>query len=136
MKILITGHKGFIGSNLLSALKKRGHYCWTMEMNDDFDELKLESIISRCDVIFHVGAISDTTLQDANKMLYYNYTIRFKMSKKYQVLEEKEDLSYKNINKKLRRLYLLHKNDKTALRFIKNYIENELPSMIKKQISK
>ena len=58
------------------------------------------------------------------------------MSKKYQVLEEKEDLSYKNINKKLRRLYLLHKNDKTALRFIKNYIENELPSMIKKQNDK
>jgi len=88
MKVLVTGHKGFIGSNLLSALKSRGHYCWTIEMNDDFDELKLESIISRCNVIFHVGAISDTELQDCNKMLYYNYTLSkviFDLARKHDV---------------------------------------------------
>ena len=35
-KVLITGHKGFIGSNLLKKAKKLGWYCLTLE----FDEYK------------------------------------------------------------------------------------------------
>jgi len=88
MKVLLTGHKGFIGSNLLTELKELGHYAYCLERDGNFEENNLETIIRQCDVIFHVGAISDTTLQDANKMLYYNYTISkriFDLARKYNV---------------------------------------------------
>ena len=35
MKVLLTGHKGFIGSNLLNKLKKLGHYVYCLEKNDN-----------------------------------------------------------------------------------------------------
>ena len=61
---------------------------WTLEKDGNYEELHLESIISRCDVIFHVGAISDTTLQDVNEMLYYNFTLSkmiFDLARKHDV---------------------------------------------------
>ena len=88
MKVLLTGHKGFIGSRLLSKLNNLGYFVWTLEKEGNYEELYLESIISRCDVIFHVGAISDTTLQDANEMLYYNFTLSkmiFDLARKHDV---------------------------------------------------
>ena len=39
-KVLITGHKGFIGSNLLKKAKKLGWYCLTLEYN--------ESVLGQC----------------------------------------------------------------------------------------
>ena len=42
--------------------------------------------VLKCDGIFHVGAIADTTLQDPNEMLIYNYTYSkkiFDLAKKY-----------------------------------------------------
>ena len=88
MKALLTGHKGFIGSNLLKKLKKLGHYAYCLERDGIYEEYNLETIIKQCDIIFHVGAISDTTLQDANEMLYYNYTLSkriFDLARKYNV---------------------------------------------------
>ena len=88
MKVLLTGHKGFIGSNLLEKLKELGHYVYCLEKDDNYDELHLESIIKQCEVIFHVGAISDTTLQNPNEMLYYNYVLSkriFDLARKHNV---------------------------------------------------
>ena len=90
MKVLLTGSKGFIGSNLLKEFKKLGWYVWTIDVDESTNKAPeygvLESIVKQCDGIFHVGAISDTTLHDCNKMLYYNYTLSkdiFDLARKY-----------------------------------------------------
>mgnify|MGYP003110210575 FL=1 len=90
MKVLLTGSKGFIGSNLLKKFKKIGWYVWTIDVDEANNKAPeygvLDSIVKQCDGIFHVGAISDTTLHDCNKMLYYNYTLSkdiFDLARKY-----------------------------------------------------
>jgi len=88
MKTLLTGYKGFIGSNLLKKLDELGYYVYCLDAQDNLDEVHLETIISQCDVVFHVGAISDTELQDCNEMLYWNYEISkriFNLASKYNV---------------------------------------------------
>tara|TARA_R110000787_G_scaffold66174_4_gene148770 strand:- start:4296 stop:5099 length:804 start_codon:yes stop_codon:yes gene_type:complete len=79
MKVLLTGSKGFIGSNLLKKFKELKWHVWEINVDESSNEAPeyahLENIIEQCDGIFHVGAISDTTLHDCNKMLYYNYTL-------------------------------------------------------------
>ena len=50
------------------------------------NDLELENQVKNCDGIFHIGAISDTTLQDCNEMLYWNYTLSkklFDLARKY-----------------------------------------------------
>tara|TARA_R110001599_G_scaffold18476_2_gene72022 strand:+ start:903 stop:1715 length:813 start_codon:yes stop_codon:yes gene_type:complete len=90
MKVLLTGSKGFIGENLLNKFKKLKWYVWEINVDESTNEAPeyahLENIIKQCDGIFHVGAISDTTLHDCNKMLYYNYTLSkdiFDLARKY-----------------------------------------------------
>ena len=77
MNVLLTGHKGFIGKNIYKELNNNNHYIFTLEKEDvDYylnNQDDLYNIIKKCDIIFHVGAISDTSLQDYNIMLYYNY---------------------------------------------------------------
>ena len=88
MKVLLTGHKGFIGSNLLKKLNELSHQVSCLERVDNFEVEQIEAIIKQIEVIFHVGAISDTTLQDANEMLYYNYSISkliFDLANKHNV---------------------------------------------------
>lgn len=88
MKVLLTGHKGFIGSNLLKKLNELGHQVSCLERGDNFEVKQIEAIIKQIEVIFHVGAISDTTLQDANEMLYYNYStskLIFDLANKHNV---------------------------------------------------
>jgi ADP-L-glycero-D-manno-heptose 6-epimerase len=89
MKIILTGSKGFIGGALLKALNKQDNtYVDVLDQNKDQweNEQAIEQTVSHCDVIFHVGAISDTTLQDCNEMLYWNYTLSkklFDLARKY-----------------------------------------------------
>ena len=89
MKIILTGSKGFIGGALLKVLNKEdNNYIYTLDQNKKQweNERELEQMISQCDIIFHVGAISDTTLQDCNEMLYWNYTLSkrlFDLARKY-----------------------------------------------------
>lgn len=67
MKILITGHQGFIGKNLAEWLKLKHEvlgYEWHKE------NLPL---IKDFDWVIHLGAISDTTERDVNKVLTQNY---------------------------------------------------------------
>ena len=88
MKCILTGADGFVGVNLLSKLKDMGHEVDVINVDfsiEDYSE-DFEERVSKTDVIFHVGAISDVNLQDYNKMLKYNFyfsKILFDLAKKY-----------------------------------------------------
>jgi len=77
MIALLTGHKGFIGQNLKEELKNNFYNIYGIEKSEVKYYLEnpkaFESYIKDCDIIFHVGAISDTSVQDYHEMLYYNY---------------------------------------------------------------
>jgi ADP-L-glycero-D-manno-heptose 6-epimerase len=77
-KILITGTKGFIGSQLKKELESSSHQIY--ELNEDYFELdswysELYVSLRRetYDVIFHVGACSNTLEQDVDYMMTRNY---------------------------------------------------------------
>ena len=68
MKILLTGHKGFIGSNMLSYLtEKTDHEVTTFEWGE------AKPAIEGLDWVFHIGAISSTTETDVDKVMRQNY---------------------------------------------------------------
>jgi len=88
MKVILTGWNGFIGQNIMKELID-DHELNLIE-NDFMErpewEKELEYSVEYTDVILHIGAISDTTLQDQNKMLKYNYFFSkklFDLGKKY-----------------------------------------------------
>jgi len=64
MKILLTGHRGFIGSNMLNALE--GHEVTTFEWGD-----KLPSIEGH-DWVIHMGANSSTTERNIELIMHQN----------------------------------------------------------------
>ena len=65
MKLFLTGHKGFIGSNL--AREWSHHDLHTAEWGDDWPDL------TGFDWVVHVGAISSTTERDIDKVMSQNY---------------------------------------------------------------
>ena len=67
MKILLTGHKGFIGRHMLQALQ--GHDVRTYDWDDVGNQLDT----SDRDVCIHIGAISSTTERDVDKVMRQNY---------------------------------------------------------------
>ena len=74
MKILLTGYKGFIGGCLRRKLTELAHPVVSMDKSFVDTEMdRLEDKVVYSDLIFHVGAISDTSLQDESEMLKYNY---------------------------------------------------------------
>ena len=87
MKYIVTGTDGFVGNAVKKELTSLGHYI--LEINQDStyrDEIKIEGMVKNCDGIFHIGAISDTSLHDSRKMLYWNYTtstILFNLARKH-----------------------------------------------------
>lgn len=66
MKILVTGHRGFIGSNLLPKLESLGHKVKGFEWGEVFPT-------NDFDTVMHLGAISSTNEKDVNKVMYQNY---------------------------------------------------------------
>lgn len=77
-KILLTGSKGFIGQNLKIELIKQGFD--VLEINEDIFlskgwkvDLLLLLIRNKPEVIFHVGACSDTLEKDVNYMMTLNF---------------------------------------------------------------
>jgi ADP-L-glycero-D-manno-heptose 6-epimerase len=65
MKILLTGHRGFIGGRMLRALAQHDVVAW--EWGDEpFD-------IRGCDWVIHIGAISSTAESDVAKVMTQNY---------------------------------------------------------------
>lgn len=65
MKILLTGHRGFIGGNLLNTLVSR-HEVRTYDWGDD------SCNVDGCDWVMHIGAISSTTETNVEKVLTQN----------------------------------------------------------------
>ena len=78
MKILVTGDKGFIAKRLIWSLD-RSHNVFGIDVDDFMNsenwQQQLADIVSDIspDVIFHVGACSDTMEQDVNYMMKLNY---------------------------------------------------------------
>lgn len=66
MKILITGHRGFIGQNIVKALKNE-HDLKFYEWGDALPNLR------DIDICVHLGAISSTTASDVNQVMEQNY---------------------------------------------------------------
>lgn len=67
MKILLTGHKGFIGSHMLRALQAHGHQVAVYDWGDI-----LPSVMEQ-DWVIHMGAISATTERNVGKVMSQNY---------------------------------------------------------------
>jgi ADP-L-glycero-D-manno-heptose 6-epimerase len=74
MKILLTGHRGFIGAHLLKALTDKEHSVDTYEWGDS----SVPSVIEY-DWVIHLGAISSTTERDIDKVLTQNYDFSKKL---------------------------------------------------------
>lgn len=68
MKILVTGHQGFIGQNMVKHLTACGHTVEGYEYGPD----KTLPGVSGLDAVVHLGAISSTTERDINKILEQN----------------------------------------------------------------
>ena len=66
MKILITGHKGFIGQNMTNALKNK-HELSFYEWGDEPPELE------GLDWVIHLGAVTSTTETDVDKVMRQNH---------------------------------------------------------------
>lgn len=66
MKILITGYRGFIGQNMVKALKDE-HELSYYEWGDEPPE------IEGLDWVIHLGAISSTTEQNVEKVMKQNH---------------------------------------------------------------
>ena len=67
--ILLTGSKGFIGRNFLSALKND---VVEVDFEDCFDIFKKPNFFQNLDMILHQGAISSTVETDLRKIIKYN----------------------------------------------------------------
>lgn len=67
MKVLVTGHKGFIGSHMFSALQAQGHQVTGYEWGERLP------IVHGYDWVIHIGAISSTTERDIDKVMTQNY---------------------------------------------------------------
>ena len=67
MRILVTGHKGFIGRNLCAYLQHQGHQVegWEWQINKVPDPQNYDRVV-------HLGAISSTTERDVEKILKQN----------------------------------------------------------------
>ena len=78
MRVLLTGCQGFNGKNINDTLMKHEGVISVYGIEKDYMnyegwEKSLEKSVKECDVILHVGAISDTMLQDPNEMMKYNF---------------------------------------------------------------
>ena len=78
MRVLLTGCHGFIGRNINDVLMETKGISSVICIEKDYMnysgwESSLVKVVQDCDVVIHVGAISDTMLTDPNEMMKYNY---------------------------------------------------------------
>lgn len=67
MKVIVTGHKGFIGQNMVNALEEGGHTLKCYEWGDVIPDVR------GYDWVIHLGAISSTTETNVEKVIEQNY---------------------------------------------------------------
>jgi len=85
MNILVTGHNGFIGSNLKKALLDRGHEVFGID-ESIFDEIdwrdKLDEVLTNIQpsFIFHVGACTNTLEDNINLVMSRNFDFTYGLS--------------------------------------------------------
>lgn len=68
MKILVTGHEGFIGRNMVTWLNAEG---WEVD-GYEWDPNELPDV-SQYDWVVHLGAIADMTETDVDRVMKQNY---------------------------------------------------------------
>ena len=73
MRLLITGHRGFIGSQAIEQTHKFGHTVISSFDWLDYDKINEVFHITDVDAVMHFGAISSTTETDVEKIMYQNY---------------------------------------------------------------
>ena len=74
MKILVTGHKGFIGGHMAQYLQHKGHEV------EGFDWVEnVVPTVEPYDWVIHCGAISDTTERDVDKVWKQNYEFTMRL---------------------------------------------------------
>jgi len=74
MRILITGHKGFIGSHLANYFVHKGHEVEGYEWVEN-----VVPTVENYDWVIHTGAISDTTERDVDKVWKHNYEFTMRL---------------------------------------------------------
>lgn len=67
MNILVTGHRGFIGSHMFRTLQEYGHHVTGFDWGDAWPRL------ARTDWVVHLGAISSTTERDVERVMRQNF---------------------------------------------------------------
>lgn len=68
MKVLVTGHHGFIGQNMVKYLMSCGHTVEGYEYGKTDSAVSLKGF----DAVIHLGAVSSTTESDVDKILERN----------------------------------------------------------------
>lgn len=79
MKILVTGHKGFIGQNLCKAITEKGWRLSTFDIVDNPTFRPKDLDFTDVDVVVHLGAISSTTETDVRKIMDLNLSWSIEM---------------------------------------------------------
>lgn len=77
-KVLVTGSKGFIGSNLVKELSKQNYLVEELDEEyfqfENWEEVLLEILeLKKPEAVFHVGACSNTLESRVNYMMTRNY---------------------------------------------------------------
>lgn len=67
MKILITGHLGFIGKHIANRLKKEGHKLYGIDVKFDIMSNILTAKLPEVDKVIHLAAQTDAFFKDAYK---------------------------------------------------------------------
>lgn len=80
MRLLITGHKGFIGSNAVKYFQKT-HSIKTYDWADG----SLPNLVD-IDCVMHFGAVTSTVERDVDKLLRHNYDFTVKLINKCRAL--------------------------------------------------
>lgn len=71
MRVLLTGYRGFIGSNILKSIPDS----WSVryyDLLDNFDLCASGLELDQIDWVLHIGALSSTTERDWSKILKHN----------------------------------------------------------------
>lgn len=77
MKILITGARGFVGTNLCKYLTEKGHQCVTLDVrNADYDWTEFAKIpFESCDAIVHLAGKAHDLKKVASEQSYFDINV-------------------------------------------------------------